>query len=308
MAEEMYTLTYPFPAAPLGESAARLVRHELAAFEANHGLLAGRPGLLAVAAVFLTHCSPPDPASDALAVVSRVLYLVLYFNDRVRRESLGIEASVVWAGICGRPVASDAERRCRPGLLAASCEAGAALREAVKRRGVELTSFIHLLRINLAAFVWDAERHTTPVTVTEHIEVRQETISAMAYLRLWGLLGGLPPDDELRYGLHLQRCERLSALIQALANDLRSVERDRQEGQPNAVLLEESLVDAPAGQAATRIAARHAQALTALVDALAVARRAGAAASPAFHAYLTFVEICTRGNNTAMTDLASRYR
>lgn len=303
----MNPLTYPFPATPLGAAAVRFVRDELAAFEASHALLARRPGLLAVEAVFLTHCSPPDPASDALAVVTRILYLVLYFNDRVRREYLGVEASVVWAGVCGRPVAREAERQCCPGLLAASCEAGAALREALSRRGAELTSFTHLFRVNLAAFVWVAERHTTPVTVSEHIDVRQETISAIAYLRLWGLLGGLQADDELRYGLHLQRCERLSALVQALANDLRSVERDRQDGQPNAVLLEESDRQVKSDQAALRIAARHAHALAELVEVLAVARRAGAAASPAYHAYLTFIEICTRGNNTAMTELVNRY-
>lgn len=304
----MNPLTYPFPAAPLGESAVRFVRDELAAFEASHGLLARRPGLLLVESVFLTHCSPPDPASDALAVVSRILYLVLYFNDRVRREYLGVEAGVVWAGVCGRPVAPAVERQCCLGLVAASCEAGAALRDACSRRGADLASFTHLFRVNLAACAWIAERHTIPATVNEHLEVRQETISAIAYLRLWGLLGGLQADDELRYGLHLQRCERLSALVQALANDLRSVERDRQDGQPNAVLLEQSVREIQSDQAAIHIAARHAQTLAELVSALAVARRAGAAASPAYHAYLTFIEICTRGNNTAMTELVNRYR
>lgn len=304
----MDPLTYPFPATPLEPSAVRFVRDELNQIESAHGLFAHRPALVEVETVFLTHCSPPGPARDALAVVCRVLYLVLYFNDRVRRDRLALEVSVVWALICGRPVAAEIERQCSPGLVAASREAGAALREALERRGAELTSFAHLFRVNLAAFVWIAERHTIPVTVAEHLEVRQETISAIAYLRLWGLLGGLRPEDELRYGLHLQRCERVSALVQALANDLRSVERDRREGQPNAVVLEESARDSPASAAATRIAVRHAAALTELVDALAVARRAGAAAPSAFHDYLAFVEICTRGNNTAMTNLANRYR
>lgn len=302
------TLSYPFPAAPLDEASVRFVVDELAAFEAAHGLLVRRPALLAVEAAFLTHCSPPAPSRDALAVMSRILYLVLYFNDHVHREHLGAEASLVWAAVCGRPESQDRERTTCPSLVAASREAGAALRQALAQRGAELTSFSHLFRVNLAAFVWVAERHTTPVTVTEHLEVRQETISAIAYLRLWGLLIGLKPDDELRYGLHLQRCERLSALVQALANDLRSVERDRQEGQPNAVLLEQSAQADPASQAALRIAARHAQALAELIDALAVARRAATASSPAFFAYLTFIEICTRGNNTAMTALVNRYR
>src|SRR2546426_3358775 len=37
------------------------------------------------------------------------------------------------------------------------------------------------------------------------------------------------------YGMPLQTLERLSARVQALANDLRSVQRDAKEGQPNVV-------------------------------------------------------------------------
>lgn len=302
------TLVYPFPATPLDEPRVQLVHDELAALDAAHRLFEHRPVLLEMAAVFLTHCSPPAPARDALEVVTRVLYLVLYFNDRVRAGHLATEASAAWAKLLGRHLPEGIESRCCPGLLAASRDAGAALHAAFELRGADLTSFAHLFRVNLAAFAWATDRHTIPVTVAEHLEVRQETISAIAYLRLWGLLGGLEPADELRYGLHMQRVERLSSLVQALANDLRSIERDRRDGEPNAVLLEESGGVVASNEAEVRVAARHADALAALIDALAVAGRVGATASSAFHAYLTFVGICTRGNNTSMDDLVKRYR
>lgn len=298
-----FPIEYSFPATPLDEADVAFVRAELAALEAAHGLFARRPGLLEGEGVFLTHCSPPGPARDALASVLRVLYLVLYFNERVHAGRLAADATVMWALVCDRPAPLDLVAGTSPELLAASRAAGVALRDASARRGADMTSFAHLLRVNLAAFVWTTERHTTPTTAEEHFETRQETISVIAYLRLWGLLIGLEPADELRFGLHLQRIERLSAQVQALANDLRSVDRDRHEGEPNAVVLTEAN-----GGVEADIIARHDATVRALSDALALARSVGTTASAGFHAYLTFVEVCTRGNNTAMTKLAQRYR
>lgn len=288
------------------------LEQELTAFEGRHGLLARRPALLRVAAVFLKHCCPPTPEYDALGAVARVLSLVLYFNDRVAPERLAIEAAATWALLFGPSAelplltrGGGAEDGISAPLVAAARETRGALRDAAGRRGADLTSFAHLFRVNLAAFTWVTERHAVPRAVEEHLELRVETISAIAYLRLWGLLGGLRPATECRFGLHLQRIERLSALVQALANDLRSVQRDGQEGQPNAVLLEAS--GATDAEAWARVTQRHTDTLAALDDALQLARRTAAGSAPDLEDYLRFVEICTRGNDEAMDELASRY-
>lgn len=93
--------------------------------------------------------------------------------------------------------------------------------------------------MNLAAFVHDNRAAAAePNMQADYLELRSETISAMAYLRLWGLLGGLETASEMQVGFLLQQAERLSARVQALANDLRSVERDAGAGQANVVLIE----------------------------------------------------------------------
>lgn len=74
-------------------------------------------------------------------------------------------------------------------------------------------------------------------------------------MRLWGLLGGLEPTSEMRVGFLLQQAERLSARVQALANELRSMDRDADAGQANVVLIEDSRAACPGSRPLRRTAA-----------------------------------------------------
>lgn len=296
-------LVYPFAAAPLEPAELALVAHELAQAEQTAPLLTAHPGLTHVAAVFLRSCCPPSPGREALALVARFLRIVLYFNDRVDPARAADEAVVAWRYIVdphqpppGRPDATPLEL--------AAFDLGQRLARALASRGVDASSFAHLFRINLAAFVHPPDPE--PATPAEHLELRSETISAIAYLRLWGLLGGLEPTSELRLGFLLQQAERLSARVQALANDLRSLDRDAASGQANFVLLEQRRRGGSREAAMTAARALHDESLRALVGVLAAARD-HAAHAPGLARYLRFIEMCTCGNNDAMDELRARY-
>lgn len=303
-------IAYPFAAAVLDPADVAHVEQELAQAERTAPLLTAHPGLTQVAASFLRHCSPPSPGRDALALVARFLRIVLFFNDRVDPARTAEDAGVVWRHIMDpldRPPGRGDAPAATDGLAAAAADVGQRLARALADRGVEATSFAHLFRINLAVFV-----HSTgptvpvPTTVAEHLELRCETISATAYLRLWGLLGGLESASETRVGFRLQQAERLSARVQALANDLRSVDRDARAGEPNAVLIEQRRCGGSREEAAASMRALHDESLRALVAVLAAAGDQ-ATHTPGLARYLRFIEICTCGNNHAMDELSARY-
>jgi hypothetical protein len=301
-------LVYPFAASVLDPADVAFVERELAQAELAAPLLTAHPGLTRVAVVFLRHCSPPSPSREALAIVARFLRIVLFFNDRVDPARTAEDALVVWRHIID-------PRRPPPGLDGApptaielaAADVGQRLAQALATRGVDATSFAHLFRMNLAAFVHATDSGTPePATQADHLELRSETISAMAYLRLWGLLGGLEIASEMQVGFLLQQAERLSARVQALANDLRSVERDASAGQANVVLIEQRLRGVSREVAVASTRARHAESLRALVAVLATAR-SQATHAPGLARYLRFIEICTCGNNHAMDELSARY-
>lgn len=298
-------LVYPFVAAVLDPSDFAFVVEELARAERTAPLLSAHPGLTRVAAVFLRYCSPVAPDRDALALVVRFLRIVLFLNDRVEPARIAEDADTVWQHVVGPGRASPGVHAAAASSLElAAADLGRHLARALASRGAEATSFAHLLRMNLAAFV----RLNDPAgqEPAEYLELRCETISAAAYLRLWGLLGGLEPSSELRVGFLLQRAERLSARVQALANDLRSVDRDAGAGQANVVLIEQAARGVSREAALAAIRARHDEDLRALVTVLAAAR-ARASHAPGLARYVRFIEVCTYGNNLAMDELSARY-
>lgn len=296
----MIALDYPFPSAPLSIQDLEFVNQALAAAEHEFGLFAKRPSLLTVAAVFLRHCSPPEPGQEALQVMSRLLHIVLHFNDRIDPATTARQADGVWQRLASPADVPSADTA--PVLGAARC-VGHLLAKAMARRPGDLHSFLHLFRINLASFVWACREGVAPVTsVDEHLIVRSETISAVAFLRMWGLLMGLSRENQLLYGLPLQTLERLSARVQALANDLKSVERDAREGQTNVV----ALLAPNNPEAGLKLAlALHDQCLAQLV-AGSVSLLNTAPPDDVVR-YVQFVQICTRGNHAAMLELSQRY-
>lgn len=294
------TLDYPFPAAPLSIQDFEFVNQTLATAEHEFGLFAKRPSLRTVAAVFLRHCSPPDPGQEALRLMSRLLHIVLHFNDRMDPATTSREADGVWHRLASPSDAPGSDTV--PVFGAARC-VGRLLAQAMASRPGDIHSFLHLFRINLASFVWACRQDVAPVTsVDDHLVVRSETISAVAFLRMWGLLLGLSRESQLLYGLPLQTLERLSARVQALANDLKSVQRDAREGQGNVV----ALLAPNDPEAGVKLAlALHDHSLAQLV--VSSVSLLNTVPPDDVVRYVQFVQICTRGNNAAMAELSQRY-
>lgn len=300
-------LVYPFAASVLDPVDVAFVERELAQAELAAPLLTAHPGLTRVAVIFLRHCSPPSPSREALAIVARCLRIVLFFNDRVDPAGTAENARVTWQHIIDPHHPPGPHGPARTAIELAAADLGQRLSQALAARGVDATAFAHLFRMNLAAFVHDNHAAAAePNMQADYLELRSETISAMAYLRLWGLLGGLETASEMQVGFLLQQAERLSARVQALANDLRSVERDAGAGQANVVLIEQRLRGVSREVAVASTRARHAESLRALVAVLATAR-SEATHAPGLARYLRFIEICTCGNNHAMDELSARY-
>ena len=298
----MPAFAYPFSAVPLSSGECASVRSWLAALDERYGLLRTRPGLLRLCEVFLAHCSPAAPAPAALEAMTQFLYLVMYFADRVSPATAAEDATQVLRALTsGVPDAVASLSRLAGAL-------GQALRGLVDTEPGRLSSFLHLFRVNLGVFVWAASRPSLPASLDEHLAFRTESICAVAYLRLWGVLGGLSWEQETRFAFLLQEMETTSARVQALANDLRSVARDARDGTPNAVsLLAAHTKAASLEDAETAVGTLHDRALLDLVNAMDRARSFLRSGDEAVARYIDFVGICTRGNDTAMLELSARY-
>jgi hypothetical protein len=225
----------------------------------------------------------------------------MYFADRVSPATVEVDAATVLSGLTGIPV----ENASAVGVAAS--ELGGLLRDELSHSGGDPRTFLHLLRVNLAAFIWAASPLAPPSSLAAHMSFRTESICAVAYMRLWGILEGLSPRQELRFGFLLQRLESLSAQVQALSNDLRSTARDAREGTPNAVLLLAKDGASSRKEAEERVFAMHEDALADLLGTQEKARAFLSAHDDAVGRYVDFIGICTQGNNLSMTDLAQRY-
>jgi len=239
-----------------------------------------------------------------LEVVTRFLHLVMYFADRVSPATVEEDAAVFLATL-GGPAAELNPQKSR--VLEATAELGELLRTELAQSGGDSRGFLTLLRVNLATFVWAVSPLAVPTSLDTHLAFRTESICAVAYMRLWGLLGGLSPRQELRFGFLLQRMERLSAEAQSLANDLRSTARDAHDGTANAVLLLEKDGALSRQAAEEKIFAMHEAAVNELVNTQASARGFLTFQDESVRRYIDFIGICTQGNNLSMTDLTQRY-
>lgn len=298
----MEPLSYPFPAVTLNATDVQFVREKLVAAEDRWALYARRPGLLQLVEIFLQHCSPPSPGRPALEAMTHFLYVVMYFADRANPSAMAAEVDEAWKAMMqARPARSDG-----PAIQQVAALAGQQMKSVLAHNGGELTTVAHRLRVNLSAFIWDAPRTFVPASYDEHMDLRVQTICVMAYVRVWGVLAGLQPGNELRFAYTLERLERLSAVASALANDLRSVDRDARDGTPNAVSLLASVEGLPPAAALAEVRRRHDAAVAQLAAQLSAAH-AEMADAPDARAYVDFVGSCTRGNNTSMDDLYRRY-
>lgn len=292
----MPAFVYPFGAEPLSAAERESVRSSVAALEEQHGLLGARPALGPLCEAFLAHCSPAWRGPASLEVMTRFLYLVMYFADRMSPSTVAEDATQVLRALGSGTSAAEPLPRLA-GTIGRDLQ-------TLFEEPARFSSFLHLFRVNLGVFIWAAAAPQPPaVSLDEHLAFRTESICAVAYLRLWGLLGGLSWEQETRFAFLLQEMERASARVQALANDLRSVARDAREGTPNAV----ALVALPSEEAAAAVRSLHDQALLALVSALERARSFLGSRDEAVARYIDFIGLCTRGNDTAMLELAVRY-
>jgi len=302
------SLAYRFPPVVLSAEARSWVRDSLGRLEQSHALYEDRPGLLHLCEVFLAHCCPPEPRVASLEVVTSFLYLVMYFADRARPKSMAQEAPAVLDALAG----GEGGGREVPGVVSLAETIGARLNRALVVSAGSATSFLASFRVNLSAFVWAAAEPPSPADLAAHLDFRDESICAVAYLRLWGLLEGLSSAQETRGAFVFQGLERLSARVQALANDLRSVDRDRGEGTPNAILVWSRTAGADEEASKSAVRQLHDEALLRLEKAMADARRLlsrgffGGDATPVGR-YLDFIGSCTCGNEAAMQELDRRY-
>jgi hypothetical protein len=258
--------------------------------------------------VFLAHCSPAAPAPAALEAMTHFLYLVMYFADRVSPATAAEDATQALRALSsGVPEAVDSLSRLA-GTLGQELRRLLATEPGRLMEPGRLSSFLHLFRVNLGAFVWAASTPPVPASLDEHLAFRTESICAVAYLRLWGVLGGLSWEQETRFAFLLREMETASARVQALANDLRSVARDARDGTPNAVsLLATQTKAASLADAEAAVGALHDRALLDLLNAMERARSFLGSSDEAVARYIDFVGICTRGNDTAMLELSARY-
>jgi hypothetical protein len=224
----------------------------------------------------------------------RFLHLVLYFNDAVNRDALEKEAEATFAILMGRVNPHDVLEHNRP-LAQAAALTKAGLESALLYPLSQSPTFTHQLRLNLASFIAREDEPQLWPQGAALLHLRTETISARAYLRLWGALENMSPDAHLADALLFDRAETLAATAMAIENDMRSAARDQAQNQAN-------LVEKEGSKAWLHYAAEARAAEAALVDLCKQQET-----HPVRHRYLVWCLSCVRGNRASMDVLARRY-
>lgn len=202
-------------------------------------------------------------------------------------------------------------------LVQAATALGIQLRAIIAQEGVDAAPFLHYLRLNLASFYADAVGSRTFDDGAErsarHVELdysarRLHSISALGYFQFWKVVFFTKSKSrfELKWGAEIAECERRSARIQALANDILSFERDKKKNTPNIIRY----LPGDADQSMARVLERHDEMVERLAHASgeiierAARERASSAERLDLAGYLHFLKSCAMGNFTSMTILA----
>lgn len=288
-------LSYPFAHFQLSDEQARVVNDRLVALDGRFGLYAARPALLRLVHVFIQQCCPEEPTERALALLSHFLYMTLHFNERRSEPGLTPLLTQYFAVLRGRDVAGD------DAVLRAARAFRTELAALLSDQPSDPAPFFHYLSLNLSAFCSDSEGRTD-AKLASYLGVRVHSISALGYFQFWKLLLAVDADSEMRFGTLLFQAEMASAAVQALANDLCCVERDRRDGNQNTVSLAQAEFRLSEVAATDLVQAWHQRAVDEL-DRIALP----AGAPMEAERYLRFIKSCAWGNLRAMQVLSARY-
>ena len=201
-------------------------------------------------ATWTRHCSPPDAtaAQKALACTDLAVcffYLDDYEGDDYRALFDEYEANLDHIGSTAstRPISV----------------AHAALLKRLQGLGVPMTWYIGQERKLLTEYRLrnDASRGTATIDYPRYRESRLVTIYVYQWVELWQLLSKCPVTDAERASPAYQDSVRLTSTYFYLGNELYSLRRDLERGDPNLVPLLAVHAGIDVDDAAARIAAER---------------------------------------------------
>src|SRR5882672_1787051 len=290
-------ITYPFRCFELNADQVELVRDELANLSGRYQLFEEREAWDRILLIFITYCSARHPDDDALRLHCHFLYMLMFLIES-RWRRLSRDLALDYVGV----ITGQQARSSHP-LLGAARDFRPRLERLLAAKESDASAFFHYLSLNVSSFLRDAT--ADPADPLTYLWGRLHTISTLIYIQFWKLLLGVGAREELPHAADIFRCEMLSARIQCLANDLCSLERDAQDGDPNIVFVVARHEDITCELALRMVRRWHDDAVREYVDAT---RRASKVAPPGpVTDYLEFIESCTAGNVQSMLSLASRY-
>ncbi len=303
---------YPFSIVTFPEILRSQVSQEFLTLESEFQISPSPEVYSSVGVSFVSHCLRPLPDSrEDWALACHAMYIILYFNDLRDRDSL-IENSKIWLHVLSSmPGEScDSNANCFDGFM-----------EKFHRHR-------HYSVLHLAHFICASQSSTTAMVMESKIcahndhsrlaldtyrMMRRGTICVSPFLEVVKMVTGQSMDLQHYFGPLTRELDSLATEIQYVANDLYSIERDRQLGQANLVALIARDYDCEIGRAIDMVIHEHRQLVAKFVQlgevlmnsVMSVAQ--DIVSSEDVSRYMAMLEGCIWGNVAAVHELRERY-